>query len=108
MQNKYIIKATGEREEFDPQKLRASLERARAGSETVEKVLAQVQKELKDDASTKDIYSHAFALLRKEEKPAAISYSLRKAILDLGPTGFPFEQFIAEIFRAKGFETTTD
>jgi hypothetical protein len=108
MTNKYIVKATGEREEFDPQKLRSSLQRARAGSETIEKVLNQVQKELKDGASTKDIYVHAFALLRKEEKPAAISYSLRKAILDLGPTGFPFEQFVAEIFRAKGFETTTD
>ena len=28
--------------------------------------------------------------------------------MELGPTGFPFEQFVAEIFRTKGFETTTD
>lgn len=108
MNGKYIIKATGEREEFDPQKLKNSLERSKAQPETINKILDQIEKELKPDASTKDIYYHAFDLLKKEEKPAAISYSLRKAILDLGPTGFPFEQFIAEIFRAKGFETTTD
>jgi hypothetical protein len=108
MENKYIIKATGEREEFDSQKLRDSLKRSNASSETIEKVISQIEKELKNGASTKDIYTHAFALLKKEERPAAISYSLRKAIMDLGPTGFPFEQFIAEIFHSKGFETTTD
>jgi hypothetical protein len=108
MTNKYITKATGEREEFDAQKLRGSLERSKASSETINKVLSQVEGELKDGASTKDIYTHAFSLLRQEEKPAAISYSLRKAIMDLGPTGFPFEKFVAEIFHAKGFETTTD
>jgi hypothetical protein len=108
MQNKYIIKATGEREEFDPQKLRDSLERSKASTETINKVLDQVGRELKDNASTKDIYTHAFSLLKKEEKPAAVSYSLRKAIMDLGPTGFPFERFVAEIFHSKGFETVTD
>jgi hypothetical protein len=108
MANKYIIKATGEREEFDSNKLRASLARSKAKPETIENVLGQIEQELQDGASTKDIYTHAFALLRQKEKPAAISYSLRKAILDLGPTGFPFEKFVAEIFHAKGFETTTD
>lgn len=106
--NKYIIKATGEREKFDSEKLKNSLLRSKASPQTVNTVLDKIQKELKDNSSTKDIYTRAFSLLRKEEKPAAISYSLRKAIMDLGPTGFPFEQFVAEIFRTKGFETATD
>lgn len=105
----YIIKATGEREEFSPQKLRDSLTRAGADQEAIEKIVVQIEKELKDGASTKDIYRHAFGLLGKEEQsPAAARYSLRRAVMELGPTGFPFEQFVAEIFRAKGFETTTD
>jgi anthranilate/para-aminobenzoate synthase component I len=108
MENKYIIKATGEREEFNPQKLRNSLERSNASTETIEKIISQIEKELKTGDSTREIYAHAFALLKKEEKPAAVSYSLRKAILDLGPTGFPFEQFVSEVFYSKGFETTTD
>jgi len=108
MNNKYIIKATGEREEFNPNKLRDSLQRSKASPEATEKIVNQIEKELEDGASTKDIYKHAFSLLRKEERPAATSYSLRKAIMDLGPTGFPFEQFVAKIFEAKGFETITD
>ncbi len=108
MQNKYIIKATGEREEFNAQKLRSSLARAGASPEAVDKIVDQIERELKDGASTKEIYHHAFKLLGQEEVSAAARYSLRRAIMEMGPTGFPFEQFVAEIFRAKGFETTTD
>ncbi|MEK7200612.1 MAG: restriction endonuclease [Patescibacteria group bacterium] len=105
---KYIIKATGEREEFNAQKLRDSLTRAGASTEAVDNIVDQIERELKDNASTKDIYNHAFELLKKEESPATARYSLRRAVMEMGPTGFPFEQFVAEIFRAKGFETTTD
>lgn len=104
----YITKANGEREIFVPQKLRDSFRRAKASPEVAERVLQHVMSELKDGATTTDIYRHAFDLLKKEEKPAAVRYSLRKAIMDLGPTGFPFELLVAEIFRSRGFEVTTD
>src|SRR5690606_20268875 len=39
--------------------------------------------------------------------PVARSYSLRRAVLDLGPSGFPFEDFVAEVLRTKGFECVT-
>src|SRR3989344_4295584 len=57
--------------------------------------------------TTKEIYTHAFEILHREEKPVALKYSLRHAIMELGPSGFPFEDFVAEIFRAKGFEAKT-
>lgn len=104
----YIIKANGEREEFNPQKFSESLARSKASPEILTQIAKQIEAELKDGMTTKEIYTRAFELLKKHEKPAAVRYSLRKAILDLGPTGFPFEQFVAEIFRAKGFETTTE
>jgi len=108
MSNKYIVKATGEREEFNPRKLYESLIKAKASSESADKIVFQIEKELSDGATTKDIYNHAFQLLGKEEATAAARYSLRRAVMELGPTGFPFERFVAEIFRAKGFETQTD
>ncbi|MEK7635418.1 MAG: ATP cone domain-containing protein [Patescibacteria group bacterium] len=108
MNNKYIIKATGEREEFNPQKLQDSLMRAGASEEEVNSIVEKIEKELQDGASTKDIYIHAFKLLKKEGSQATPRYSLRRAVMELGPTGFPFEQFVAEIFRTKGFETQTD
>jgi hypothetical protein len=35
-------------------------------------------------------------------------YNLRRAILDLGPTGFPFERFVAKLMDAQGFKTLID
>ena len=104
----HIIKATGEREEFNPQKLQSSLMRAGASNEEADKIVVKIESELKDGDSTREIYRRTFILLEQNERPAAIRYSLRRAIMELGPTGFPFEQFIAEIFQVKGFETTND
>ncbi len=103
-----ITKATGEREPFEPNKLKNSLLRAKASREVADKIISHIELELKEGMSTREIYSHAFDLLEREHKPAAIRYSLRNAVMDLGPTGFPFENLISEIWRAKGFKTTTD
>lgn len=102
-----IVKANGQREIFLPDKLRNSLIRARATPSVAESIALHVEKELSDGMTTKDIYRHAFELLEKKLKPVALRYSLRKAVMDLGPSGFPFEKFVAEIFKAKGYKTET-
>lgn len=100
-----VIKANGVHEAFDPIKLRASLLRAGADEEAIASVMSHVMSELKDGMTTRDIYNHAFAYLSEYKKPVAQRYSLRRALMDMGPTGFPFEDFVAEIFKGKGFET---
>lgn len=102
-----ILKANGERELFDPEKLRASLARSGATERAVEDVLSHILSELRDHMTTGEIYKHAFAVLQKISWPVARSYSLRRAVMDLGPSGFPFEDFVAEILRAKGFQCET-
>jgi hypothetical protein len=47
-------------------------------------------------------------MLRKTARPVAARYSMKRAIADLGPNGFPFEKFIAEIFKSEGYEALTD
>jgi hypothetical protein len=54
-------------------------------------------------AESSDIYRRAFQMLRTEARPAAARYSLRRALFDLGPTGHPFEDFVAEIFKKEGW-----
>ncbi len=39
---------------------------------------------------------------------AAAKYSLKRAILDLGPSGFPFESYLAKIFEFEGYQTAVD
>lgn len=104
----FIKKMNGEVQEFNPSKLYNSLTKAKASQKVAEDIVSHIEKELRDGMTTTDIYHHAFELLKKVEKPTSVRYSLRKAVLALGPSGFAFEKFVAEIFRAKGFETETD
>ena len=102
-----IEKANGKHEAFDEEKLRSSLLRAGATAEEVEEVLGHIVAELFDGMTTTEIYKHAFSLLHATTKPVARRYSLRRAVMDLGPTGFPFEDFIAEVLKSKGYQTLT-
>lgn len=104
----FVTKFTGEQEPFDPEKLRESLTRARAQRAVIEDIVNHIEAELKDGMSTKEIYRHAYELLKRRERVAASRYSLKHAILELGPSGFAFEKFVAQIFTAKGFETEVD
>jgi len=104
----FIIKYSGERELFDNTKLQNSLLRAGALSKTADSIVNHIQDELQDGMTTAAIYKHAFSLLKKLERPVAARYSLRKAMTSFGPTGFPFEKYLAALFQARGFETLTD
>jgi hypothetical protein len=54
--------------------------------------------------TTSHIYKHAKQLLRKQtDHPVAARYSLRRAILELGPSGYPFERILGEVFRLQGY-----
>ena len=102
-----IVKANGKHEAFDPEKLRFSLLHSGASPEATEEVIAHLVPNLHSGMSTHEIYRHAFEHLAKLSKPVARSYSLRRAVMELGPSGFPFEDFVAEVLRGKGFECVT-
>ncbi len=103
-----IRKADGTTELFEEQKLTASLMNAGGSPEIIEKILRHVEKEMRDGMKTSEIYRHAFELLREHSLPVAVKYSLRRALSELGPDGFPFEKYISRIFEAWGYETLID
>lgn len=102
-----IVKGDGTTEAFQPHKLVGSMLRAGVDKNIAEQVARDVTKKIKDGMSTTEIYKKAFKLLRDEERVVAARYSMRRAILDLGPTGFPFEDYMSVLMRAKGYETET-
>lgn len=103
-----VTKLNGTKELFDEEKLVVSLKRAGATEEAIEHVTDDIEKEMYDGITTSDIYGRAFTLLRKHHHPIAVKYSLRRALMDLGPDGFPFEKFVARIFKLWGYEALTD
>jgi hypothetical protein len=102
-----VLKGDGTKEEFRVEKLIGSLHHSGAEMALAEKIAKQVYMTLKDGMSTTEIYRHAFNQLRKEEKVTAARYSMRRAILELGPTGFPFEDYISALMHAKGYDVRT-
>lgn len=100
-----ILKNNGEREDFSREKLRESLLHASASILVTNDVISKVEEKLKEGMTTSEIYRIAFTFLKKNEKRTALRYSMKRSLLDLGPTGFPFEKYVAEIFKAKGYIT---
>lgn len=100
----YIIKANGERELFDSSKLENSLRRADADQETIAQILNEIQAKLRDEMTTAEIYQEAFKILNERDILPATKYSLRKAVMELGPQGFIFEDFIGAVFKKLGYK----
>ena len=101
----HVTKASGERELFDESKLRRSLKSAGASDLIIDSITHSIKDLLVEGISTQKIYREAFSKLRTESKRVAGRYKLKEAILELGPTGFPFEQFVAEILNRVGYKT---
>jgi hypothetical protein len=99
-----IKKASGETEPFSKKKLEGSLKRSGANEDLISSIIAEIISWLKDGTSTKKIYTKAFTLLKKKRSSMAARYSLKKAIMDLGPTGYPFEHFVGQLIKQQGFD----
>lgn len=102
-----IVKADGSKEAFDPGRLTSSLIRSGAKEYTAERITAAITETIAPGTSSKEIYRRAFALLRKEGRPVAARYALRRALLELGPSGHPFEDFMSHLFRSEGWQVET-
>jgi hypothetical protein len=104
-ENIQIIKSSGKKVDFSISKLRNSLYKSGADELTVDTIINAVRDELYQGISTKEIYNRAFALLKNSKSIYASKYKLKKAIYELGPTGFPFENFIGALLQYSGYQT---
>lgn len=105
-ENFKVIKSSGEKADFSVHKLRNSLFRSGADELTVDTIINSVRDELYQGISTKEIYNRAFALLKKSKSIYASKYKLKKAIYELGPTGFPFERFVGALLEYSGYKVS--
>lgn len=102
----YITKADGTKEIFKASKLERSLRRAGARKKEITSIVSEIESVLHDGMTTKELYRHAFSLLQKQSKKLSAHYSLRRALFGLGPTGFPFEQYLGRLFEEEGYQVT--
>jgi len=100
-----IVKYSGDMVPFDVDKLINSLRRSQASDELIQQIVAQVEDQLYDGITTKKIYQMAFKMLKGKSRVSASKYKLKKALMELGPSGFPFEKLVGKLFAHEGFST---
>jgi Restriction endonuclease len=103
-----LLKTSGDLEPYHEQKLRSSLRRSGADDLTIKSIVKSVRARLHDGMTTSEVFRLAHRELRRSRRPTAARYSLQRALLQLGPTGFPFERFVAELLKHDGYRARTD
>lgn len=107
LKNIYVSKASGEQVPFSIRKLRKSLHKGGASEETVHSILGELRNMIYPGITTEEIYQKAFDLMRDANAHWAGKYKLKRAIQELGPSGFPFEKYLARLLHAQGYDTET-
>lgn len=100
-----LIKDNGESTPFDEERFRASLLKSGASRIQVEAVLEEIKSKLYEGLRTRELYQWAHALLGKQSNAYAARYSLKKALMALGPAGYYFEKWIAKFLENMGYAT---
>lgn len=103
-----IKKRNGELEPFDKEKFVFSLKKAGFNETQIDNALVEIEGILFDGISTDEIYDRALDILKNtEEIEPMVKYSLKRSVLELGPSGFPFEQLVSRIYQEMGYTTAT-
>lgn len=103
-----VIKSAGHSERFVPRKLIRSLMKSglpRAQALTLAEQIRQRQPV--QETTTERIFRDTHTLLRRTEPVAALRYNLKRALMELGPTGFPFERLLGRMMEAYGYRAVT-
>ena len=104
----YVVKADGRREPFNEAKVKRTLRRVGVPKGLWPRVLEKVRFSLYDGIPTKEIYEVVMDELRRLEHPSSERIRLKEAMMSLGPAGFTFEAFMAEVFSSMGYKVERD
>ena len=104
----WVVKASGETEEFDLNKIKRTCLKSGASRSLANKIAKEVEKKSYNGISTKEILETTLRLLEKRKPFIAARYDLKGSLFRLGPAGFAFERLIAEILKENGFKTKVD
>lgn len=104
----YITKRNGEVAPFEEEKLRRALIRSGAKPRDLEEAMEAVRGILYDGIDTHKIFQTAYKTLRKRSHHSAGRYRLKKAMMELGPSGYPFEKFVGKLFESQGYQANVN
>lgn len=103
MGEKLVVKRDGRIERFNREKVLRSLLRAGLSRTEASEVLEELEERLPDVTTTRHIHRAVKDILSRRHPYAGIRYTLKRAIMRLGPEGYPFEKYFARLLEARGY-----
>lgn len=100
-----IKKRSGEIEHYQAAKLQKSIENVGLSEIEAELIVKEIEaKRFKKTLTTRKLHQETFWLLRKRSNAAAARYNVKRAVQELGPSGYPFERFFGELLKALNYK----
>jgi hypothetical protein len=101
-----VIKASGIKEPFSEEKVIHSLSKSGLSLDAASQTVDYLKHYLKPEITTGEIYSNISSYL-KENAPVEnyFNYGLKRAIMDMGPSGFPFEIMVSDLLKLNNYKT---
>lgn len=100
-----LVKDNGEETDFDRGRFKSSLMKSGASEAQVDYVLKDIEQRMHDGMSTRKLYQWAHQLLQSYSSAFAARYSLKQALIKLGPAGYYFEKWLAKFLTHLGYRT---
>jgi hypothetical protein len=104
MRDPKVLKESGEMEDYDRRKVLSSLLRVGVRPEDAGDIIRDIARTVKPPLTTRKIFKAAKKFLRRYDAACTMKYSLKEAIYALGPSGYPFERYVARVLRERGYE----
>lgn len=105
----YVTKFDGTREVYNEEKIKSSATRVGVPSDMQDAMIDAIRSRLYDGIRTSEIYSLVKDYLHSSNRPyLAMKYNLKAALAELGPSGYPFEKYVALLLAELGYATETN
>ncbi len=102
-----IIKRDGRTENFSSRKLYRSLSHSGLPKKDCKSVTQKIEGQVLDGQSTQEIFQATLNEVRAISPKAAVRYSLKKSLFELGPSGHHFETYVSRFYQVRGYRTQT-
>lgn len=101
-----VTKEGGTTEPYNEEKIRTSATRVGVPESLQDQMLQSIRDRLYDGIKTNEIFLMIKEFLRHTDSPyLAMKYNLKDALSQLGPSGYPFEKYIALLLTEVGYHT---
>jgi len=101
----YIIKSDGRSVPFNFGKVKSTCIRAGASNKLATQVAQKISEKIYPHISTRQIYRMVLDTLAVDDRNAVgHRYRLKESIMQMGPAGFPFENYVSAILAGCGYD----